>query len=119
MTQYDWITCDSTLGGITHGVGIDLEGSVGHHLTSEADQDLIGAQVVWDVGHGEGSVTIVNDVGVGIGTVGSLWKVSKKYDWLLEQRMDSEIWLVTGTKNGLRCRFHLFLEINEELSMIA
>ena len=102
MTQYDWITCDSTLGGITHGVGIDLEGGVGHHLTSEADQDLIGAQVVWDVGHGEGSVAIVNDVGVGIGTVGSLWKVSKKYDWLLEQRMDSEIWLVTGTKNGIR-----------------
>lgn len=84
-------TCNSTFGGVTHRIGIDLEWGVGHHLTSKADQDLVSSKVIWDVGHSECAISIVHNVWVGISTVWSLYRKFREYDLLMQYSFINQI----------------------------
>lgn len=84
-------TCNSTFGGVTHRIGIDLEWGVGHHLTSKADQDLVSSKVIWDVGHSECAISIVHNVWVGISTVWSLYIKFREYDLLMQYSFINQI----------------------------
>lgn len=102
-------TCNSTFGGVTHGIGIDLEWGVGHHLTSKADQDLVSSKVIWDVGHSECAISIVHNVWVGISTVWSLYRKFRQYDLLMQYSFINQIHTSDKTNprifSFVKCRY--------------